>query len=379
MKYAHMRSDAFVFLRGTCHLFYARLQRKGVFKSAPSVWACGDLHLENFGSFKGDNRLPYFDMNDFDEAALAPASWDLIRMLVSLRLAAASLGLSAETTLTICESYLQGYRLALQEGKAYWVEAQTATGLIGHLLQSLHERKRVDFLNARTTVKGHRRRFHVDGKRALEASARQQERVRSFMEEFAHAQAEPGFFRVLDVVRRIAGTGSLGVDRYAILVHGRGGPGGQFILDLKEALPSSMVEHLPLKQPDWPTQAHRVVAIQRRVQAVSMAFLQPVRLGKKSYILRGLQPVEDRVSLAAAKQNSHDMQRFTATLGRITAWGELRSSGREGAATADELMAFAHRRKWPERMLQASHEMANQVIADSLEFARAYDDGVFGS
>ncbi len=67
IKYAHLRKDAFSFLRGTCHLFYERLPRERVFRDAPLAWICGDLHLENFGSYKGDNRLVYFDLNDFDE------------------------------------------------------------------------------------------------------------------------------------------------------------------------------------------------------------------------------------------------------------------------------------------------------------------------
>ena len=79
LKYNKMRSDPFVFLRGACHLFYDRLPCKGLFKSAPLVWSCGDLHVENFRSYKGDNRPVYFDMNDFDEGLLAPASWDAVR------------------------------------------------------------------------------------------------------------------------------------------------------------------------------------------------------------------------------------------------------------------------------------------------------------
>jgi uncharacterized protein (DUF2252 family) len=74
LKYSAMRTDSFIFLRGTCHLFYDRLPKTGICNSAPLTWCCGDLHIENFGSYKGDNRLVYFDLNDFDEAALAPAS-----------------------------------------------------------------------------------------------------------------------------------------------------------------------------------------------------------------------------------------------------------------------------------------------------------------
>jgi uncharacterized protein (DUF2252 family) len=91
LKYRNMRTSPFVFLRGTCHLFHDRLSRGGVFQSAPLAWICGDLHLENFGSFKGDNRLVYFDINDFKKSTLAPFSRDLVRFLTSLWTAADSL------------------------------------------------------------------------------------------------------------------------------------------------------------------------------------------------------------------------------------------------------------------------------------------------
>lgn len=60
LKYRNMRTNPFVFLRGTCHLFYSRLPREQVLNDMPVTWVCGDLHIENFGSYKGDNRLVYF-------------------------------------------------------------------------------------------------------------------------------------------------------------------------------------------------------------------------------------------------------------------------------------------------------------------------------
>src|SRR5574337_103652 len=77
MKYARMRTDAFSFLRGSCHLFHARRPSEPVLRKSPAVWCCGDMHLENFGSYKGDNRQVYFDLNDFDEALLAPLAREL--------------------------------------------------------------------------------------------------------------------------------------------------------------------------------------------------------------------------------------------------------------------------------------------------------------
>jgi len=69
MKYKAMNKDAFAFLRGSCHLFYEDWPKDSPLDATPAAWICGDLHLENFGSYKGDNRLVYFDINDFDESA----------------------------------------------------------------------------------------------------------------------------------------------------------------------------------------------------------------------------------------------------------------------------------------------------------------------
>ena len=70
LKYSKMKENPFTFFRGTCHLFYEDLSRNDHFPSSPTGWITGDLHLENFGSYKGDNGLVYFDLNDFDEAVL---------------------------------------------------------------------------------------------------------------------------------------------------------------------------------------------------------------------------------------------------------------------------------------------------------------------
>jgi uncharacterized protein (DUF2252 family) len=92
------------------------------------------------------------------------------------------------------------------------------------------------------------------------------------MEEFANTQHNPTFFKVLDIARRIAGTGSLGLERYVILVRGRGGPDGNFLLDLKYQLPSSLAPFVHIKQPLWTCEAQRVASIQRRAQAIPRRF-----------------------------------------------------------------------------------------------------------
>jgi uncharacterized protein (DUF2252 family) len=377
LKYRAMRAGASAFLRGTCHLFYARLARAGGLKSAPPVWVCGDLHLENFGSYKGDNRLVYFDLNDFDEAALAPALWELVRLLTSLRVGGNGLALDEREVQSLCQRCVQFYASSLALGKAYWIERDTASGLVRELLDGLRDRPRAAFLDARTTAKRGRRTLITNGKKALPASASQQEAVRAFMQAFAKGQPDPDFFSVLDVARRVAGTGSLGVDRFVILVQGKGSPDRNYLLDLKQALPSSLAPHLKLAQPAWRTQAERVVAVQRRMQAVPMAFLHPVVFNDRAYVLRALQPSEDRVALSGKRRNAVDRDQLVATLGRLVAWAQLRSACRDGAAGADELIDFGRRKKWQDQLLSASRDCAAQVTQDAAAYDQAFDDGAF--
>lgn len=377
LKYRAMRASPFAFLRGTCHLFYGRLPRQSVIKSAPVVWSCGDLHLENFGSYKGDNRLVYFDMNDFDEAALAPASYDLLRLLTSLRVAADGVSIQVRDADYLCSTFLDAYAAALAAGKSYWVERETAQGLVKSLLDDLRTRRRPEFLATRTVLKGKRRLLKVDGAKALPATQAQRVLVANFMTEFAKTQPNPDFYSIIDVARRVAGTGSLGVDRYTILVSGKGSPNANYLLDLKQALPSALARRVKVEQPRWATEADRVVSVQRRMQAVSMAFLHSVLFAQEPFVLRALQPSEDRVALRAARQSAAELESLTQTMGRLTAWAQLRAAGRAGSSIADELIDFGQRRKWRTKLLEASQECAAQVRSDARTFNAAYDAKAF--
>ncbi len=375
LKFKKMRVDAFSFLRGTCHLFYSRLTEVKLIKSAPVVWVCGDLHLENFGSYKGSNRLTYFDLNDFDEAALAPASWDLIRLLTSLLVGADSLTIRLPEAKRLCAVFLNNYSSALAQGKAYWIEGETARGVIRDLLDSLRNRKRASFIRSRTVIKGQICSLKIDGKKTLAVTAAQRIAVLEFMQQFAKTQPQPKFFKVLDVARRIAGTGSLGVQRYVILIEGKGPSSGHYLLDLKQVLSSCVALHFETLQPPWRSDAHRVTEIQHRMQAMPLAMLQPVRFEDSAYLLRELQPTEDRVSLNRTQQTLEELEITIGEMGRMLAWAQLRSAGRNGSATPDELIRFSLRKKWKEKLLTASYACAEQVRQDAAVFNRAFDSG----
>lgn len=360
MKYAKMAQSPFIFLRGACHLFYDKLPDLPLFQKAPLAWCCGDLHFENFGSYKGDNRQVYFDINDYDEAALAPASWDIIRLLTSIQCGADALSATHAESLAVSQSCLDAYRRALISGKPLWIEREISSGLVNELLTKLRSRERAEFLNKRTIRKGGRRDLKLDGVKALPASESQKKMVTDFMDRYAASQPDPKFFKVLDVGRRIAGTGSLGVERFVVLVEGKGSPDGNYLLDIKEAKPSSMMPHLAslgIKQPAWLDEADRVVTIQKRMQAVDHAFLHQVKLEGLPCILRGLQPSEDRVAIGEWGKKLDRLRDVVSTMGRILAWDQLRSSGRSGSASADDLIAFAQSGEWTKEMLNAATEM----------------------
>lgn len=379
LKYRRMRDDRFAFLRATAQLFYARLPEAAVLRRAPAAWCCGDLHLENFGSYKGDNRLVYFDINDFDEALLAPATWDPLRLAASLVAAREGLGLKPKAARELAAVALDAWADALAEGHARWVERDTARGAVAELLESLRGRQRADFLARRTVPapRGKGRRLRTDGKHALPATAADRERVLHFFEQHAKASERPTFFRPLDVARRIAGTASLGVERWVVLVEGKGGPDGHYLMDLKAARPSVLRKRSPCAQPAWADDAERVVALQRCLQAIPSAFLQAVKVEGRPFVLRGLEPSEDRVALDRLSKD--DLPGFVRTLAQCAAWAQLRGAGRQGSANADDLMDFARRRKRRAGLLEAALECAAGSEADWRRYAEAFDDGAFAA
>jgi uncharacterized protein (DUF2252 family) len=373
MKYTKMAQSPFIFLRGACDLFYDALPDTPLFRAAPLAWCCGDLHFENFGSYKGDNRQVYFDINDYDKAALAPASWDMIRLLTSIQCGADALQATPAEAVEVSQSCLDAYRDALASGKPLWLERETSNGLVHALLTDLQTRDRAAFLDKRTLLKSHRRQLKLDGVKALAASAEQKQRVTEFMARFAELQANsqansqtnPAFFQVLDIARRIAGTGSLGVERYVVLVEGKGSPDGNYLLDIKQALPSALAPHLArlgIAQPVWPDEASRVVSVQKRMQAVDHAFLQAVELAGQPCILKGLQASEDRVAIGEWGKKLARLKEVVAAMGRILAWDQLRAAGRSGSAPADELIRFAHAADWSAEMLAAATEMSRTTV-----------------
>jgi uncharacterized protein (DUF2252 family) len=381
LKYQRMRASAFAFLRGTCHLFYEDWTKGGPLDAAPLAWISGDLHLENFGSYKGDNRLGYFDLNDFDEAYLAPATWDLARFVTSLYLAADTLEIGDSDARALGATFLDAYGSALHEGKARWVERSTAEGMVRRLLRRIKQRTRRELLDAMTSGRHKGRKFIIDGQHRLAVSRADRAAVVASMKTFAASEYCPedfsgGYLRVLDVARRIAGTGSLGIRRFSVLVEGNGGPDGNFVLDLKEARRSALAPYGTAPQPNWPNDATRVVVVQRRAEAIAPALLHVVTMGRSSFVLKELQPSIDRLTIDESTSGD-DLGLIMVTMGHLLGWSHLRGNGRQGSAIADELVTFGGERWWVRETLAYARKYRDVVKADYAEFAKAYDAGVF--
>lgn len=376
-KYKLMRADVFSFYRGTCHLFYQDWPAKSELNETPLVWVSGDLHLENFGSYKGDNRLVYFDINDFDEAALAPCTWDIARLLTSILVGKDALGVDDAQATLLCQFLLDKYTQTLATGHAHGVERATATGLIRDLLYSLKMRTRKTFLDQHTEKHGRQRRLCVDGVHTLAIPHDERETLTALIETWRQTQTDPDFLSVIDVARHVAGTGSLGLQNFLVLVRGEGTPRSNFLLTLKEAAPSSLRPYLTVKQPKWDNDGTRVVACQQRLQSTSPALLSAVPDVQHTYVLREYQPIADRVALDRWHGKFGRLEKLIGTLGEIVAWDQLRSSGRQGSAIADTLIAFGSDTAWHKPLLDYAHSYSEQVKADYATFCATFDKAEF--
>jgi uncharacterized protein (DUF2252 family) len=340
-KFDAMAAEPFVFLRATAMVAHAALDAQAL--PSPVGWVCGDLHLQNFGCFRGANRLVYFDLNDFDEAARLPLAVDLLRLLSSILAAAPGLGLAREPARELAVHALAGYAAALVRGKAFWLERDTARGPIRDLLEQVATRRRRSLLAHRTELHGARRVFRIDGQRylALPPQRGLRERLEAALHGLSILYERPAYFQSRDFARRVAGMGSLGVARYVALVRGRGDPDKNALIDFKQACASSAVAALPAwPQPPWADEAQRVVLVQDICQAACPAYLTAMPIDGRACVVRELQPVEDRIGLEHLARQPQRLATTISEMAAVAAFAHLRGAGRRGAAEADMLIDF---------------------------------------
>ena len=115
-KHELMAQDTFSFLRAT---FYRWMQLFPMLcpkaASAPTVLAVGDLHVENYGTWRDAEGRLVWGINDFDEAFPLPYTIDLVRLATSAWLAI-ELGHLSLGRANACAAILEGYTKGLEDG-----------------------------------------------------------------------------------------------------------------------------------------------------------------------------------------------------------------------------------------------------------------------
>ena len=117
-KHQHMAEAAFPFFRATFYR-WAQVWPKACrdLERAPTVLAVGDLHVENFGTWRDIEGRLVWGVNDLDEVCPMPYTLDLVRLTTSAHLALAANHLSLKPT-DACDAVLEGYTEGLESGGA---------------------------------------------------------------------------------------------------------------------------------------------------------------------------------------------------------------------------------------------------------------------
>lgn len=359
-KLTRMKASPLAFLRGAAPLYYELLKARPELAKGPGGegWLAGDLHLENFGAFKsttitseddaggkkekdkkdkkekpkdkGKNKEKpkkektqsvIFNLNDFDEAFVGPWRLDVQRLLTSLILGGRELGADGTRTLALCDRLLDAYVTSA----FYNAAPPPPPRPVQALIDALATRSRLAMLNARTQVVKGRRRF-LRGERyrdlAPDIAAQVPRAFAEYMqslpedERLSAEQAD-----ILDCALRVAGTGSLGGLRVAVLVAGKGGDAGQWIFDIKEqgAPSASVLVGAPRMDP-----AARVVEALHACLAQPPRMLGVAHLGKLSMFCRRLAPQEDKLDLQHLADK--DLDSLTSYLGSLLGLAHARGA-----------------------------------------------------
>ena len=251
-KYCKMASSAFVFYRGTNHLFWedfmgdSRINQYG--NSRTKVWLQGDLHAENYGAFQNDDGIIVFDLNDFDESVIDDYQYDIWRMAVSIVLVARQNGGFSQSSIdtavdAFSETYLDtmsNYRGNNQEKDKIYTQSNTYGRLDNFLADVESKESRQKMLDKWTNLVGGQRRFDLGYSKLEAASSSDKSAITSSMQGYGNTLSgkisyTSSYFKVKDIAKRIlAGTGSLGTPRFYVLIEGpSSSQNDDIILDVK--------------------------------------------------------------------------------------------------------------------------------------------------
>ena len=275
-KHVCMKEAVFPFLRATYYR-WAQVWPKvcSDLAKAQHVLAVGDLHVENFGTWRDCEGRLIWGVNDFDEAHPMAYANDLVRLAVSAHLAAEAGHLPLKQK-GICDSILEGYRDGLQEhGRPFVLEEKHASlrkMALSELRDPAHFWEKLDAL---PTLK--------------------QDLPLSALDAIEHLM--PAHHLKYRVVHRVAGLGSLGHARYVALADWNG---GRIAREAKALVSSACYWAAGGKGPSE--------ILYQTIVSNAVRCLDPFVQLRGRWIVRRLSPHCSRVELAALKAPGEEMR-----------------------------------------------------------------------
>ena len=256
-KYTKLAESPYRFFRGTNHLYWADVWhdwRFALYGGLPETqtWLQGDAHAYNFGAYGHHDDSVRYGMDDFDDALIGDYQYDVWRLAISVVLdARENAGLTRKGIRKALKALLESYHDELAghvRGETpQAVTLENAKGILAPFMQSVAETSsRAKMLEKWTRLGENGRCFAERPKKLASLPQDQAAQLRQAVEQdypktlqgYA-AGNEGAHFRVKDMARRLdAGTGSLGLERYYVLIEGGAAHAhDDVILDIKEQTP----------------------------------------------------------------------------------------------------------------------------------------------
>ena len=331
LRHERMGASAFTFYRGTAIIMASDLGAQP--SSGLQVQLCGDAHLSNFGLFAAPDRVPVFDVNDFDETNPGPFEWDVKRLATSFVLAARDNGFPDDVIADAARTSAQHYRISMAEYAAkkeidIWYDRVDPSTLEAWAQRSSGKaaekavRRTVAKAQARTAWTAVRKLTQVvDGRRQFVNDPPLVVRVpEGSMAHSLVLEAMPGYldtlapdrrsllerYEIIDIGHKVVGVGSVGLLALVLLLEGRDAD-DILVLQVKQAQHSVLEPYTAAST--YAQMGERVVEGQRLMQAASDSFLGWAMgtYGRHYYVrqLRDMKWSPDPSAFAPAGLNSY--------------------------------------------------------------------------
>lgn len=356
-----MARSAHAYVRGNTRQFYEWLQAQapGSLPAGPAIWICGDCHLGNLGPIADMNGGVEIQIRDLDQAVIGNPAHDLIRLGLSLAMAARGSDLPGVTTAVMLEQLMEGYCAGLAGSaneQAAALPAPVHLVMKDALRRSWKHLAR-DRFDAVVPAVPIGKRFWKLAPDEKDAIARLfEKRSVSRLATLLGSRDDDAPVSVLDAAYWMKGCSSLGLLRYAVVL-GVGDPQGDdlqyCLIDIKEAVPAAAPAYKDSRMPK--DHAMRVVDGARHLSPHLGDRMLAAELLGRPVFLRELLPQDLKLEIEQLTRD--EATQVAAFLGGVVGKAHARQmDGPTAAAWRSEL------RKGRSRTLDAPGWLWNSIV-----------------